>query len=182
MKSANLLTCSAIIVLTVLIVISGCTSPGSKNNSGIIIGKANKVNGIFIHEVARGGPAEEAGIETGDIIVSYDGNEITDMDKLEKRIEEVTPGEKVVLEVMRRGSLFNVGITFKKKGWRILNVDTTDEFPNYTINAIKNLLWIGAYPHVVELTLEEMTFSHYKIFDHDHIPRNPPTFFTITLP
>jgi hypothetical protein len=63
-----------------------------------------------------------------------------------------------------------------------MNVDTTNEFPNYTMNVIKNFLWIGSYPHVVELTLEEMTFSHHKMFDPDHFPRNPPTFFTITIP
>ncbi len=181
MKRSNLLTSFTITLLFVLIGIAGCSSYGTKNNSGIIIGKANKVNGIFIHEVANGGPAEEAGIKTGDIIVSYDGNEITDMEKLEDRIEDVTPGEKVVLEVMRGGSLFNVGVTFKKKGWKILNVDTTDEFPNYSINVVKNFLWIGAYPFVVELTLEEMTFSQYRVFDQDRIP-TPPTFFSITLP
>lgn len=162
-------------------IFSGCTLFAPKNDSGIVIGKANKLNGIFIHKVQRGGPAEKAGIQDGDVIVSYDGKQISDMENLKNEIEEAPPGKKVILEVIRDDSLFNVSITFKKKGWQIVNVDPTNEFPNYAINLIDNFLWIGTYPYPVELTLEERMLLPYGIFDTDHIPENPPTFFSITV-
>lgn len=168
-------------ILIIAIILSGCASFTSKDNSGIIIGKPDKVNGILIHEVQKGSPVERAGIRNGDIVVSYDGKQITDMENLKKEIEEAPAGKEVILEVMRGNSLFNTGITFKKKGWQIINVDPTNEFPNYAINLIEDLLWIGSFPYPVELKQEERMLLPYDVFDPDHLPENPPTFFMITV-
>ena len=168
-------------ILIFLTAFAGCSGFSSKDDSDIVIGKANKLDGILINKVQKGGPAEKAGIQDGDVIVSYDGKQITDMENLKKEIEEAPPGKKVILEVVRNDSLFNVSISFKKKGWQIVNVDPTNEFPNYSINVIDNFLWIGTYPYPVELRLEERMLLPYGIFDADHIPADPPTFFTITV-
>ncbi|MGR3220963.1 MAG: PDZ domain-containing protein [Candidatus Anammoxibacter sp.] len=167
-------------VLTIVTIISGCASYKADDNKGVIIGKANKVNGILINEVPKGGPAEKAGIQSGDIIVSYDGKKIADMENLDKEIAESPPGKKVILEVIRNDALFNVSITFKKKGFQIVNVDPTNEFPNYAINLIENLLWIGTYPYPVELGLSERMLLLFNVFDPDHLP-DSPTLFSITV-
>ncbi|MGR3319456.1 MAG: PDZ domain-containing protein [Candidatus Anammoxibacter sp.] len=168
---------NALIVITIL---SGCASFTADDNKGVVIGKANKVNGILINEVPKGGPAEKAGIQSGDIIVSYDGKEITDMENLDKEIAESAPGKQVILEVIRDDLLFNVSITFKRKGLQIVNVDPTNEFPNYAINLVENLLWIGTYPYPVEIGLAEKMLLPFNVFDPDHLP-NSPVFFSITV-
>ena len=170
----------ALNVLTIVTILSGCASFTADNNKGVIIGKANKVNGILINEVPKGGLAEKAGIQSGDIIVSYDGKEISDMENLDKEIAESTPGKKVTLEVIRNDLLFNVSITFKRKGWQIVNVDPTNEFPNYAINLVENILWIGTYPYPVELGQNERMLRLHNDFDPDHLP-NSPVFFSITV-
>ena len=171
---------SVISFLTIVTILSGCASFTADDNKGVIIGKANKVDGILINEVPTGGPAEKAGIQSGDIIVSYNGKKIEDMENLDKEIAESVPGKKMMLEVIRDDSLFNVSITFKRKGLQIVNVDPTNEFPNYSINLVENILWIGTYPYPVELGLNEKMLSLHNVFDPDHLP-NSPTFFSITV-
>lgn len=175
-------TFAALVATAIITLSAGCAvNTADSSRSGFVIGKAEKVSGILIHEVQKGGPADIAGIKSGDVIVSYDGKKIEDIEILNDEIESSPPGNKVTLEVMRNDSLINVGVTFKKTGWHIMNVDPASEFPNYSVNIFKNILWIGTYPYPVEPTLEEMLFRPYHIFDADHIPVTPPTFFSISV-
>jgi putative serine protease PepD len=53
--------------------------------------------------VTDGGPADRAGIRSGDVILSIDGRPVTDPDELVVAIRARTPGDTVVLRV-RSGS------------------------------------------------------------------------------
>ncbi len=161
---------------------AGCASQNKlKNRAGITIDKSIKADGIFIHEVQNGGPIERAGIRDGDIIISYDGKEITDLEVMEKEIKNSEPGKKVVLEVMRGNSIFNVGLAFKQKGLKIVNAQPNKDFPNYAINLVDNLIWIGTFPYPVEINKFENILPPHDFYDPDHIPANPPILFSITI-
>lgn len=162
-------------------ILSSCTYR-AQDKRGIIIGRAI-TNGILIHEVKLGGPVDKAGIRKGDVIVSYNGKQIADLDEMKTEIEKTPPDKGVVLEVMREDKLFNIVLAFKKKGWQFINVDPTNEFPNYAINLIDDFLWIGSFPHPVELTRFKRTLypSPYSIYDPDHIPAETPTIFMMTF-
>jgi len=56
-----------------------------------------------IARVIPGTPAEKAGVQSGDVIVKYNGQSITDFAALQTRVGECRPGEKVTLEVRRNG-------------------------------------------------------------------------------
>jgi serine protease Do len=59
--------------------------------------------GALVADVSKGGPADKAGIERGDVIVSFDGKTIKEMNDL-PFIVAATPVEKSVsVEVMRKG-------------------------------------------------------------------------------
>lgn len=58
--------------------------------------------GAFVYEVENGSSAAEAGIEKGDIIVSFDGQKITSTADLQKVLEYYQAGETVEITVMRR--------------------------------------------------------------------------------
>lgn len=62
--------------------------------------------GAFITEVAVGSPADEAGIEAGDVIVEFDGEEITTADELIQAIHSRQIGQKVSI-VYWRGNVQN---------------------------------------------------------------------------
>ncbi len=59
--------------------------------------------GALIMEVAEGGPAEKAGIMVGDIITSFNGNTVMDMDSLVKIVGETKVGDTVDVHVVRDG-------------------------------------------------------------------------------
>jgi S1-C subfamily serine protease len=69
-------------------------------------------HGALVLALAPGGPAEKAGIETGDVIVAFDGKTIRTSDDLGRFILERQPGNTVPVEVVRRdGSRDTVRVT-----------------------------------------------------------------------
>ena len=58
--------------------------------------------GVYIAEVSNGGGAQAAGIEKGDVITEFDGEEITSMDDLQTRLQYYAAGTTVPITVMRQ--------------------------------------------------------------------------------
>lgn len=58
-------------------------------------------DGVKVTQVVPNSPAEEAGIEEGDIIVSFGGKALKSGDELRAAIEAGKPGDEVALEVRR---------------------------------------------------------------------------------
>ncbi len=61
-------------------------------------------SGVYVAQVTSGGGAEAAGIQEGDIITKFEGEEITSMDDLQKKLEYYAVGTTVSVTVMRAGS------------------------------------------------------------------------------
>ena len=60
-------------------------------------------NGVLVGDIL-GDPAADAGIRSGDIIISFDGKRITDMAGLTSYVgENVRPGDRVSIDVLRGG-------------------------------------------------------------------------------
>jgi serine protease Do len=64
-------------------------------------------NGALVADVTEEGPAEEAGIRRGDVIVSFDGKEIEEMRDLPFIVATTPVGKKVTVEVIREGEKKN---------------------------------------------------------------------------
>ncbi|MCR6658548.1 MAG: Do family serine endopeptidase [Asticcacaulis sp.] len=69
------------------------------------------VTGAYIAETTRGGPADKAGVQLGDIVKSVDGNPVKSPTELTRRIADVKVGEKVTLGVLRNGKMINLTLT-----------------------------------------------------------------------
>jgi serine protease Do len=57
--------------------------------------------GALVSSVEKGGPAEHAGIESGDVILKLNGQPLKDSGELPVQIAAVTPGTSVSLEIWR---------------------------------------------------------------------------------
>lgn len=55
--------------------------------------------GIYIFEATKGGPAAKAGIQSGDIIKKFDGQQVETMEALQNVIQYYKPGEKVKVTI-----------------------------------------------------------------------------------
>jgi|GEM_PF-5296841 len=62
-----------------------------------------KGDGILVHEIVEGGPAEKAGLEAGDIIVELGGKKLKSMKDLRKVLSKHDPNSKIKVLVMRDG-------------------------------------------------------------------------------
>jgi Do/DeqQ family serine protease len=59
--------------------------------------------GVLIAEVYPGGPADRAGLRSGDVVLAIDGREVSDPEALKFRIATRKLGETATLDVLRRG-------------------------------------------------------------------------------
>jgi serine protease Do len=55
--------------------------------------------GVFINDIVKGGPADKAGIQSGDIITKFDGQQISTMEELQKVMQYYKSGEKVTVTI-----------------------------------------------------------------------------------
>lgn len=72
-------------------------------------------HGIYVATVTQGTPAQKAGLQVGDIILSVDGFEINKMIELRAYLYEKEPGDKIELNVLRRNSENNISVTLGKR-------------------------------------------------------------------
>ncbi|MEI7613046.1 MAG: DegQ family serine endoprotease [Betaproteobacteria bacterium] len=64
----------------------------------------NKPQGAAVNAVEKGGPADKAGIEPGDVILKFDGKSVTNSADLPRIVGSTRPGSKVQIQVWRKGS------------------------------------------------------------------------------
>ncbi len=66
--------------------------------------KLGNANGVLITEVIRNSPAEQAGMKTGDILVSIDDKAINDWSTMLETVANLPPGTIVTVKLLRNGS------------------------------------------------------------------------------
>ncbi len=64
----------------------------------------SKAQGAVVNAVEKGGPAEKAGIEPGDVILKFDGKAITGSGDLPRMVGATRPGARVTVQVWRKGT------------------------------------------------------------------------------
>ena len=60
-------------------------------------------NGALVDDVYPGTPAQKAGIQSGDVIVEFNGKKVTDADNLSLMVSECSPGSEATVKVIRDG-------------------------------------------------------------------------------
>lgn len=87
-------------------IVPGDVSPGFRSQTNYR-GPA----GVGIYQIAGGSPADAAGIQPGDVILSFNGKNYASAADLRKAIAALRPGAKVSMEVWSRGNRKLVGVT-----------------------------------------------------------------------
>jgi serine protease Do len=70
-----------------------------------------KPAGALVNGVEKGGPAERAGVETGDIILKFDGKAVNSSGDLPRIVGATRPGSKASVQVWRKGQTRDVTVT-----------------------------------------------------------------------
>ncbi|MCA8067191.1 Do family serine endopeptidase [Burkholderia sp. AU31624] len=72
-------------------------------------------SGAIVAGVLQGGPADKAGIKPGDILISVNGDEITDTTKLLNTVAQIKPGTATKVHVVRKGKAFDLNVVIGKR-------------------------------------------------------------------
>ena len=71
----------------------------------------NVNNGVVISGVLEGQPAERAGLRRNDVIVEFDGQPVSDLQKFRLKVADTPIGQKVSVVVLRDGKRMTVPVT-----------------------------------------------------------------------
>ena len=93
----------------------------SRGRLGVVIQEVNKElaeslglskpMGAVVNAVEKGGPADKAGLEPGDVILKFDGKPINASADLPRLVAATKPGTRSTLQVWRKGTTRDIAVT-----------------------------------------------------------------------
>lgn len=96
----------------------------------------DKPYGALVAQVVEDSPAEEAGIQTGDIITEFDGEEINLSSELPQLVGRTKVGETVELEVVRNKDTKTIKLTIGELSNDQANVEPAKQEPAAKVNRL----------------------------------------------
>jgi serine protease Do len=126
--------------------------------------------GVYLDEVTPGGPADQAGLKTGDIITDFNGRSIRTTSALRQAIAVSKPGQQVRLKAWRNGkerefvvslgdqSQSMVGVVNAHRAIRFYGFDVVDTKDGPLISAVaqnSEAATAGLHPGQVFLKLDD---------------------------
>lgn len=84
-------------------------SPEMKKHFGL-----KEDRGVLINQVFENSPAEKAGLKEEDIILQYNGKDITDPTQLRNIVASTPPGKEVELKIFRDGNVISRKVTIEE--------------------------------------------------------------------
>lgn len=91
--------------------------------------KLDDPKGALVQGVEPGEPADRAGVEQGDVIVSVNGREVADSDALRMNVARLRPGSKIDVEVIRDGRRKNLTVELGERNLNNLAENTSEASP-----------------------------------------------------
>jgi Do/DeqQ family serine protease len=70
----------------------------------------DRPEGVLVSDIYAGGPADQAGLKTGDVILNIDGQPVNDGASMRYRIDLMSLGQTVDVQGMRSGKSFDIKI------------------------------------------------------------------------
>ena len=93
----------------------------SRGRLGVVIQEVSKeladslglarVMGAVVNSVEKGGPADKAGIEPGDVILKFDGKAINNSADLPRLVGSTRPGTRSTVQVWRKGTTRDIAVS-----------------------------------------------------------------------
>jgi serine protease DegQ len=77
--------------------------------------KLGQTRGVLIANVVRGGPAEQAGVKPGDVLLEVQGKPVPDSSAMLNTVADTRPGEVATLVLLRNGEKLSLKLTVGRR-------------------------------------------------------------------
>ncbi len=81
-----------------------------------------KGKGALVSDLSEGSPAAKSGIQVGDVITKFNGSEISTTKRLSRIVSETKVGEKVPVEIIRKGKKSTIFVLIEKANDTVVQV------------------------------------------------------------
>jgi len=95
---------------TVKPVVSELLADGAVEHAFLGVSLGTTTEGATVESVVQGSPADDAGLQNGDVIVGYDGKDVSSSAELRALVDGSKPGDKVTVEVRRDGETVKLDV------------------------------------------------------------------------
>lgn len=87
-----------------------------------------EMEGALVAEVMDDTPAEKAGLESGDVVIEFDGQEIKDSRHLKMEVSQLPPNYKAPIKVLRNGKMKELEVVLEElPGQELAGLSDNDE-------------------------------------------------------
>ncbi|MDD5176948.1 MAG: DegQ family serine endoprotease [Sterolibacterium sp.] len=118
-----------------------------------------KPAGALVNSVEKGGPAEKAGVESGDIILRFDGKPVAQSSDLPRLVGATKPGTKSTMQILHKGTTKDITLVVGEISDEKTSVQRSGKRSKATEPAAANRLG---------LVLSELTPEQKKEIKLDH--------------
>ena len=88
------------------------------------------IEGVYVAEVTEGGAAKVAGVQKGDVVTAINGKKVNTVTQLMETIRQYRPGDKLDLELNRKGRHHHYELTLLNEAGNVDVVKKGDSFYN----------------------------------------------------
>jgi serine protease Do len=96
-----------------------------------------EARGIVVGDVTPNSPAQESGLQRGDILVEVNGKPVTDSNALRMNISMMPPGTSIKLKVMRSGSERDMTVKLAEMPTETAKVNSQEEGGNKALDGVE---------------------------------------------
>lgn len=138
-------------------VVPAPSTPAAKGYLGVSVGDLNEslakqfklpdAVGALAEDVAAGGPADKAGIKSGDVIRKLNGNPVANALQLTSLVTSLNPGAVAMLDILRDGQPLTLRATL---GARPASLDVRSETGGVENGALRGITVVNLTPALRE--------------------------------
>ena len=92
--------------------------------------------GTIVSDIVEGSPAEKSGLESGDVIVAFEGKEITNGAALKNLVSSASPGQKITLTISREGKVQDINVVLEERSGVEMASSSSNDFDEFGLSVL----------------------------------------------
>ena len=92
--------------------------------------------GTIVSDIVEGSPAEKSGLESGDVIIAFEGKEITNGSALKNLVSSASPGQKITLTISREGEVQDIDVVLEERAGTEMVSSSSNDFDEFGLSVL----------------------------------------------